>query len=228
MIKRKAIDKYRRFGRWVTQEDRSSNSILCRCDCGTEKRVDARTLLQGRTKSCGCSIADRVRKHGDANSINGIKMAPEYAAWSAMIARCYRKTLPAYKYYGARGITVCDSWRHSYLDFRADMGPRPANMTLERQDNSGGYWCGHCPDCTSYGRVSNCIWAPRSAQVVNRRSNVQITFNGETMCRIEWARRIGINPMTFAKRIRNWDIERAINTPVLTAYRREHPGPKKL
>ena len=28
--------------------------MLCRCDCGAEKKIEARRIRQGTTKSCGC------------------------------------------------------------------------------------------------------------------------------------------------------------------------------
>ena len=28
--------------------------MLCRCDCGAEKEIEARRIRQGTTKSCGC------------------------------------------------------------------------------------------------------------------------------------------------------------------------------
>ena len=41
------------FGRWTVLEDRGETR-LCRCECGTEKRVQYYTLKAGKSKSCGC------------------------------------------------------------------------------------------------------------------------------------------------------------------------------
>ena len=35
--------------------------VLCRCDCGTEKTIEACQVQKGRTKSCGCLQRDRSR-----------------------------------------------------------------------------------------------------------------------------------------------------------------------
>jgi hypothetical protein len=35
--------------------------ILCRCECGTEKVIEARQVLNGKTKSCSCLHSDISR-----------------------------------------------------------------------------------------------------------------------------------------------------------------------
>lgn len=82
---------------------------------------------------------------------------PEYAAWGAMIQRCTNPRHPRWKYYGARGITICQRWRDSFPAFLADMGPRPsAGHSLDRVNNDGHY------------EPSNCRWATWPEQRANR------------------------------------------------------------
>jgi hypothetical protein len=73
-----------------------------------------------------------------------------------MIQRCNNPKATNYKYYGGRGITVCDRW-HSFINFLADMGERPAGMTLDRIDVNGKY------------EPSNCRWTTSSEQQQNKR-----------------------------------------------------------
>jgi len=41
--------------------DKNRRSIwLCKCECGTEKNIPRGSLVQGDTKSCGCSHLDKI------------------------------------------------------------------------------------------------------------------------------------------------------------------------
>ena len=77
---------------------------LCRCECGTEKAVLRNSLVQGKTKSCGC-----LRK--DLHTTHGKSLHPLYSTWEGMNSRCNNPKDWAYRYYGGRGITVCDEWK---------------------------------------------------------------------------------------------------------------------
>jgi hypothetical protein len=73
-----------------------------------------------------------------------------------MMNRCTNPKRKDFKYYGARGISVCERW-HSFDHFLADMGERPIGLELDRIDNDGNYEPG------------NCRWTTRSEQIRNRR-----------------------------------------------------------
>jgi hypothetical protein len=49
---------------------------------------------------------------------------PLYQRWYVMRQRCEKPYMKTYKFYGARGIRVCDEWR-DFWTFVNDMGPRP-------------------------------------------------------------------------------------------------------
>lgn len=72
------------------------------------------------------------------------KTVRTYRKWDSMIARCYRPSHPAFKWYGGSGVTVCDRWRKSYDAFLEDMGEAPPGLWLDRIDNSIGYQPGNC------------------------------------------------------------------------------------
>lgn len=99
-----------------------SNTWLCRCDCGKGKRALASALIRGDNKSCGCLTRTLLAR---ARTTHGLSEGPEYRAWINIRLRCYSPTDASFKHYGAKGITVCDRWIHSFENFYADMGPRP-------------------------------------------------------------------------------------------------------
>ena len=140
--------------------------------------------------------------------------SPEYAAWDNMIQRCTNPKKANFKWYGGRGIGVCERWRTSFSSFLADIGPRPSLAhSLDRfPDNNGDYAPG------------NVRWATRAEQHQNTRANVQLTYGGETLYLTEWARRFGLPSGTLSSRVsRGWSTVRA-----LTASRRAHTtlGPR--
>ncbi len=132
-----------------------------------------------------------------------LSRTPEYAAWNSMLCRCYNAKYREFGYYGGRGITVCDEWRNSFYEFLRDMGERPDGMSLDRIDTNGNY------------EPSNCRWATAEEQTRNRRSNVYITHNGETMILNDWATKLNISRITIKSRLRyGWSIAETLETPV--------------
>jgi len=80
----------------------------------------------------------------------------EYLAWYKLIHRCCDPCAAGFVRYGGRGIRVCERWRHDFMAFLADMGPRPSSAhSIDRRDNDGHYEPG------------NCRWATRSQQMRN-------------------------------------------------------------
>lgn len=165
----------------------ASNRILwdCLCSCGKSSHVRASHLKNGLVVSCGCFAADKNRER----ATHGMSRSSTHIIWKTMRARCGNPQSPGFKDYGARGITVCRAWDESFEQFLADMGVRPAGMSIERIDNSRGYEPG------------NCKWATNREQCRNRRSNHLITYSGKTKCRKDWADELGVSPPVLARRI---------------------------
>lgn len=130
-----------------------------------------------------------------------------YRTWQGMKRRCYNPKCSEYKYYGARGITICDRWLDSFDAFFADMGPRPVGHSIDRIDNDLGY----APE--------NCRWATPGVQRRNQRACFYIEHAGRRMVLRDWAQEVGISELTLWSRIRKrgWSIEKALTTPPLSS-----------
>lgn len=192
----------RRFGRLVVVDVLPERKALTKCDCGSTRIVFRMNLNHGRTSSCGCFRSEIRTVHGQAR--DNYK-SPEYKTWQSMIDRCSNKSNNGYYLYGGRGITVCEKWL-SFANFFADMGPRPADRSLDRIDNNKGYFPG------------NCRWATTKEQLENRRIRKDALFMsyGGVVRRInEWSVITGINRKTLRTRLsRGWTVEEAITTPL--------------
>ena len=96
---------------------------------------------------------------------------------------------------------MCEEWRNNFEAFAswANSNGYGESLSIDRIDNDKGYF----PD--------NCRWVGSVAQANNRRSNREITYNGETHTVTEWAKIFNKNPKTIFSRIyTGWDCIEAI------------------
>lgn len=94
-------------------------------------------------------------KHGGATRT---KRSREYIVWCHMKSRCLNKNSKDFRYYGGRGISICDQWVNSFDNFLSDMGLRPTSKhSIDRIDVNGNY------------EPNNCRWVTQNIQVINSR-----------------------------------------------------------
>jgi len=102
--------------------------------CHKCKKEVERGLYDGKKyKSCGCWK-------------NGQRYEPEWVVWHGMKLRCYTKTCSSYRWYGARGIKVCEEWRSSSKSFIiwARENGYEKGLEIDRIDPNGDYEPSNC------------------------------------------------------------------------------------
>lgn len=143
---------------------------LCKCDCGKEHIASADTLLRamhgryGGSRSCGC-LSREYAKTGNARRKYPQKNSRLYGIWRNMKTRCYNKNDVSYqKWYGAKGISICDEWRNDFAAFQewALSHGYADNLSIDRINSCGDY------------SPSNCRWATAKEQAQNTTKPGQI------------------------------------------------------
>lgn len=143
-----------------------------------------------------------------AKTIHGMCNTRPYRIWNSMKQRCSNPNAISYKYYGAKGTSVCSEWEEFLCFYSWAMSHGYAdNLTIDRIDTNGNY------------EPSNCRWVTNKEQQNNTSYTRLLTFDGETLSIMQWAEKTGIHPNMLYKRIRRgWGIEKAIKTKPLTKW----------
>jgi hypothetical protein len=160
----------------------------CKCECGGESVAYPNQVIRGKTKSCKCgrsvTFHNMHLKHGDA----GTRL---HSIWKDMRKRCNNPKSKSYKYYGGKGIRVCEEW-DNYVNFKQwamDNGYND-DLTIERIDNNKDY------------SPQNCKWIPFSEQTSNQTSNIYVEHDGKRMTVGKWCDELNLHRTTIYGRIR--------------------------
>lgn len=199
----------KRFGKLAVQEllGRNRNGKvkwLCKCDCGKKVPVEGFYLRNGHTVSCGCRQSE---KNIELRYIHGMSQSNEHSIYRKMIDRCHQPKNPSYKYYGAKGVSVCNRWilgeegLNGFQCFYKDMGPRPSKeYSLDRfPDYNGNY------------KNGNVRWATRKQQARNTKATLRFMWNGKMMSFPDICDLMKIKRSIAYARIKmGWDLQRAV------------------
>lgn len=211
MGKRRNVPNGTRFGRVVIIEEiepkNKNRQFLCICDCGNECNKSIKTLFKQGISSCGCY---QTEYNNSAKTERRTENHPYlhtrlYSIWLGMKKRCFNKNSRAYKWYGSKGIIVCDSWKNRFINFYewSIKNGYSDDLTIDRIDSNGNY------------EPSNCRWIPWSDQNNNKTTSKILRYQGENISAIDLSRKYNICYTTLIGRLkRGWSVKSAIETKV--------------
>lgn len=170
---------------------------LFKCDCGNEKEMVVRDVVQNGTRSCGCvarEIWSRVMHTGHHNSY---KYQGDYVfldkriydIWSHMHYRCEKPTSDCYENYGGRGIVVCEEWG-DFQKFKkwAHENGYSDKLQIDRIDNNGNY------------EPTNCQWITGAEN------------NGVGKKRMMSTNKSGYNGVSWSSTYKKWVVSISVNS----------------
>lgn len=135
---------------------------------------------------------------------HGYTNHPAYNTWRHIKRRCYNPNSNVYKYYGGRGISVCDEWRTNagaFIDWCLKNGWKKG-LEIDRIDNQGDY------------SPENCRIVNRKQNNRNKRSNLTFLWKGKMRTMIEISEMKGCVYSTVKNRVKNgWSIKDAVLQP---------------
>jgi DNA-directed RNA polymerase subunit RPC12/RpoP len=136
---------------------------LYKCEyCGNNFEAKTSYVKTKRTTKCkSCARRIAKTKHGDSRT----KL---YSTLVHMKQRCYDSNVESFKYYGARGIKICEEWKNSYQSFKewALSNGYEEHLSIDRINNDGDY------------EPSNCRWATKETQARNTRKLIKTNTSG--------------------------------------------------
>jgi len=142
----------------------TTQKLLSLNDDGMSRKDIANTLNISVATVSYNLIKNGIRTNNRRGMFKGVERVRDIG--SAMIQRCEDVNFAGYKYYGAKGITVCKEW-HDLVVFKdwALANGYEDNLTIDRIDPTKGYY----PD--------NCQWITQHEQVLRQERNSHRTLD---------------------------------------------------
>lgn len=106
-------------GKLIVKEYKTALSVKVEfLDTGFECVTTSRRIRDGNVKDLFFRSVLGVGFLGGSEFKSKVdnRLTEEYSKWSAMIGRCYNKKRSDFKYYGGKGVSVCERW-HNFQNF---------------------------------------------------------------------------------------------------------------
>lgn len=178
------------------------------CPVSVSKNRHGQLLFDNPCRVCGKPRLSRRAKLGnmcracakEAQTVGGVSKHPAYGLWKSLRDRCENVKSVGYRYYGGRGICVCDEWRTDSAAFVAwaeTHGYSP-HLDLDRIDNDGPYAPWNCQFITHLANLRKC-------------SKVKCTAEGARAVKVALASGQRVKEVAAAQGLSEyivWDIKR--------------------
>ena len=163
----------------LTVDGRQGYCKECRHNARVSKWVDFPTQEIVRVRNGKTQIFTRGKNHGESKT-------PLYRRWKSMRERCNSKAAHNYRWYGGRGVTVCEEWNNNFFAFKnwAVSTGYSKEMELDRINNDGPY------------SPENCRWVTRLTNLENRAAYLSTEMEAKVTAR---AKKDGISIHTVIK-----------------------------
>lgn len=209
-----------KFGRLTIVEevfdsDKKHRKVLAICECGTKKKYYLNNIKRGVTISCGCYnvfvCVNRIKKNGkigDPPRTHGLSKHPLYWIYGGIKDRCNNHNSPVYKFYGARGVKMCDEWLRDFKAFFDWAISNGWKKGLEIDKDTKGDGLLYSPE--------TCCFLTEKQNCNKRISSKYLTFKGETKTVAQWSDIVGLSQQVIYKRMkRGWDVDKSLSTPLM-------------
>ena len=184
-------------GFYAKNRKRKRHYFKCKCSCGNSEYiyVTLNELRNGETQSCGCIQKELAAKNLRKSSFkDGRSKSPYYPIYRSMISRCYNPNDCNYKYYGEKGIVVCEEWKNDpfmFFEWAEENGLNGREISIDRIDVNGNY------------SPENCRAADTYTQRNNTTRNRYITYQNKTQTLTEWCRELNLPYSSIKNKIYN-------------------------
>jgi hypothetical protein len=131
-----------------------------------------------------------------------------------IMTRCYNKNDKNYKYYGLKGIILCDEWLNnpkSFEEWALNNGYQD-DLTIDRINPSKNY------------SPENCRWITMEENARRAGKVNWITVNDETLTGRQWSERLGLGITTINKILKENGLNKTIE--LIQAMLKESPSTK--
>lgn len=162
------------FGNWCVQSSecvRRNGQVYVIVKCiihGIEKEVTWSNLR--KNKSTGCKSCSNLIYTELDRALAG--------RHTMIMQRCYNSRNPNYPNYGGRGILVEEQLKNkqAFIEYCKSLDNCNLKLQLDRIDNSRGY------------EIGNLRWVPPQDNLRNKRVNIYVTYQGQEMVLMDFAR----------------------------------------